>query len=126
MDRRRYIAASTRTDIIDYIEDNYNTAEGWEELEDAISELFGDGVLDDDSDEDEGFYANLSDSELKKLKNHLDSNKEAAYGPGKSYSFNSKELNVLVEAMRDFSNPSFTKDRQMSLVAKQILKKLTN
>ena len=121
----RYIKCSSdRDSLIDYIDENYNTEDNYEMLEDAWSKLFP-SVSQDDDDPDEGMYANLSTSQLIKLKNYLAEASGYASG-GFSYEFNESEVNVLIEAMKNFSNPAFTKDREMSRIAKRILNKLTN
>ena len=125
MDMARYIKCSSdRDSLIDYIDENYNTEDNYEMLEDAWSKLFP-SVSQDDDDPDEGMYANLSTSQLIKLKDYLDNSSGYASG-GFSYEFNESEVNVLIEAMENFSNPAFTKDREMSRIAKRILNKLTN
>lgn len=121
----RYIKCSSdRNSLIDYIDENYNTQYTYKMLDTAWRELFP-SVSQDDSDPDEGMYANLSTSQLMKLKNYLDDSSGYSSG-GFSYEFNASEVNVLIEAMKNFSNPAFTKDREMSLIAKRILNKLTN
>lgn len=119
----RYIkCSSNRTSIIDYIDENYNTEDTYEMLDTAWGNLFP-SVSQDDSDPDEGMYANLSTSQLIELKDYLDG--ASGYSSGRfSYEFNESEVNVLIEAMENFSNPAFTKDREMSRVAKRILNKL--
>lgn len=119
----RYIrCSSNRNSLIDYIDENYNTEDTYEMLDDAWSKLFP-SVSQDDNDPDEGMYANLSTSQLTKLKDYLDNSSGYSSG-GFSYEFNESEVNVLIEAMENFSNPAFTKDREMSRVAKRILDKL--
>ena len=121
----RYIRCSSdRNSLIDYIDENYNTEDTYEMLDTAWNKLFP-SVSQDDSDPDEGMYANLSTSQLTKLKDYLDGSYGYSSG-GFSYEFNESEVNVLIEAMENFSNPAFTKDREMSRVAKRILNKLTN
>ena len=121
----RYIKCSSdRDSLIDYIDENYNTEDNYEMLDTAWSKLFP-SVSQDDDDPDEGMYANLSTSQLIKLKDYLDNSSGYASG-GFSYEFNESEVNVLIEAMENFSNPAFTKDREMSRIAKRILNKLTN
>ena len=125
MDMARYIKCSSdRDSLIDYIDENYNTEDNYEMLDTAWSKLFP-SVSQDDDDPDEGMYANLSTSQLIKLKDYLDNSSGYASG-GFSYEFNESEVNVLIEAMENFSNPAFTKDREMSRIAKRILNKLTN
>ena len=119
----RYVRCSSdRNSLIDYIDENYNTEDTYEMLDTAWGNLFP-SVSQDDSDPDEGMYANLSTSQLIELKDYLDGASGYSSG-GFSYEFNESEVNVLIEAMENFSNPAFTKDREMSRVAKRILDKL--
>ncbi len=121
----KYIRCSyDRNSLIDYIDENYNTEDNYEVLDDAWSTLFP-SVSQDDSDPDEGMYANLSTSELQKLKTYLDGGQDE-YSGGFTFEFDGNELNVLIEAMENFSQPSFTKDREMSRIARRILNKLTS
>lgn len=113
-----------RNSLIDYIDENYNTEDNYEVLDNAWSTLFP-SVSQDDSDPDEGMYANLSTSELQRLKTYLDGRQDE-YSGGFTFEFDGNELNVLIEAMENFSQPSFTKDREMSRIAKRILNKLTS
>ena len=119
----RYIrCSSNRNSLIDYIDENYNTEDTYEMLDAAWDNLFP-SVSQDDSDPDEGMYANLSTSQLSELKDYLDGASGYSSG-GFSYEFNESEVNVLIEAMENFSNPAFTKDRELSRIAKRILDKL--
>lgn len=121
----KYIRCSyDRNSLIDYIDENYNTEDNYEVLDNAWSTLFP-SVSQDDSDPDEGMYANLSTSELQKLKTYLDGGQDE-YSGGFTFEFDGNELNVLIEAMENFSQPSFTKDREMSRIARRILNKLTH
>lgn len=55
----------TRKEMIDWIEDHWNTREN----SDYLYQVLGDLGLDteDDSDEDEGLYANLTNDNLKRV-----------------------------------------------------------
>ncbi len=116
--------SSDRESLINYIDENYNTEDNYELLDDAWSTLFP-SISQDDNDPDEGMYANLSTSELQRLKTYLDGG-QSEYSGGFTFEFDGNELNVLIEAMENFSQPSFTKDREMSRIARRILKKLTS
>jgi hypothetical protein len=121
----QYIKCSSdRESLINYIDGVYNTYDRCDELENALNKLFPNVAIDDD-DPDEGMYANLSTSELQKLKAYLDS-VQGEYSGGFTFEFDGNELNVLIEAMENFSQPSFTKDREMSRIARRILNKLTH
>lgn len=120
----RYIRCSSdRDSIIDYIDYNYNTMDNYEMLDDAWSKLFP-SISQNDEDPDEGMYANLSTSQLMQLKDYLDGDSSYSSSYGFSYEFNESEVNVLIDAMNNYSNPAFTKDREMSKIAKRILDKL--
>lgn len=56
---------SSRSEMIDWIEDHWNTADNSDYLYKVMSDLGFD--IEDDSDEDEGFYANLTNDELKRV-----------------------------------------------------------
>ena len=56
-------------------------------------------------------------SELQRLKTYLDGGQDE-YSGGFTFEFDGNELNVLIEAMENFSQPSFTKDREMSRIAR--------
>ena len=116
--------SSDREFLINYIDENYNTEDNYEVLDDAWSTLFP-SISQDGDDPDEGMYANLSTSELQKLKTYLDG-EQSKYSGGFTFEFDGNELNVLIEAMENFSQPSFTKDREMSRIARRILNKLTS
>ena len=56
---------STRKEMIDWIEDNWNTPENSDYLYQLMGNL---GLnIEDDSDEEEGFYVNLTDDDLKRV-----------------------------------------------------------
>ena len=119
----KYIRCSSdRESLIDYIDSVYNTSDRWDELENAMKKLFPNTDIDD-NDPDEGMYANFSTSELQKLKAYLDRG-QGDYAEGFTFEFDRKELNVLIKAMEDFSQPFFTKDTEMSIIARRILNKL--
>lgn len=56
---------STRKEMIDWIEDHWNTRENSDYLYQVLGDLGLD--IEDDSDEDEGFYANLTNDNLKQV-----------------------------------------------------------
>lgn len=56
---------STRKEMIDWIEDNWNTPENSDYLYQLMGNL---GLnIEDDSNEEEGFYVNLTDDDLKRV-----------------------------------------------------------
>ena len=59
----------TRKEMIDWIEDHWNTAENSDYLYKVLSDMGFD--VEDDSDEDEGFYATLSNSDLERVIDNL-------------------------------------------------------
>lgn len=56
---------SSRSEMIDWIEDNWNTRENSDYLYQVLGNLGFD--IENDSDEEEGFYANLTDDDLKRV-----------------------------------------------------------
>lgn len=56
---------STRKEMIDWIEDNWNTRENSAYLYQLLRDLGLD--IENDSDEEEGFYVNLTDDDLKRV-----------------------------------------------------------
>lgn len=56
---------SSRSEMIDWIEDNWNTRENSDYLYQVLGDLGFD--IENDSDEEEGFYANLTDDDLKRV-----------------------------------------------------------
>lgn len=118
---------SFRNDLIDQIEEIYSGGqEGSDKVDNAIMQVMGWSYQDiqdiDDSDPDEGFYANFNTRELQLI---LDAIQESE---GPRYTITLKvtayEESVLKRAMEDYSDPSFTRDFGMSNAAKRILRQL--
>ena len=110
-----------RNELIDYITDLYNS-QYTDEIEQIIIDVMGRDDLDD-SDPEEGFYAEISTPQLKEIKRRIDkiiNNEEAI-----TVTFTVEEVNVLEDAMKNYSESSFTKDKNVSRIAKQILHKIT-
>lgn len=61
------LPSMSRREMIDWIDDNYNTDENYEKLDNAISMIGYDADYIDDSDREEGMYANFSDEELNNI-----------------------------------------------------------
>ena len=119
--------ATTRTSLIDYIDNYYNTLQNWELLDRVMIALFGDKILDSQGEIDDngpdGMYSRLSNSELVQLADKLD-----AITEGKSYEVNlkltSSQLSTLKKMLSEYSDVSFTRDQQMSKDATLILQQL--
>ena len=117
----------SRLQLEDAIDDfiNQRGVVGVDELDSALSKVLNMPVdkLDDyldDSDPDEGFYKNITTSQLQQVYDILTGADSRAF----NLSLNKSELYVLIDAMQNYSNPSFTKDREMSATAKVILNRL--
>ena len=113
----------SRSQLIDAIDDIYSYDE--DKVDNAISKVLNVPVdkLDvylDDSDPSEGFYSILTTSQLQQVYDILTGADSRAF----NLSLNKSELYVLIDAMQNYSNPSFTKDRDMSFTAKDILRRL--
>lgn len=119
--------ATDRNSLIDYIDENYNTAEAWDLLNNTMISMFGDKILNDEGEIDdtgyEGLYTNLSNSDLVKLADRLDLLTE-----GDTFEvtlhLTDSQMSTLKKALSDFSDVTFTKDRQMSKDAAIILQQL--
>lgn len=113
-----------RSQLIDAIEDKYNSSE-YNKVDKALSKVLGvaEDELDsylDDSDSAEGFYSNLTTSQLQQVYDIITNADSRSF----NLSLNKSELYVLIDAMENYSDPSFTKDRDMSFTAKDILRRL--
>lgn len=118
LDRFKKHLNASRASIIDQIEEFYE--DDWELVESLLEDVSG-ASMDDmrDDDEDEGFYANFSTDTLTEVLRRLTK-------PAKAYSLplTREEKNLLVDAMRQWSEPSFSKNKRESVIAKNILRKL--
>lgn len=106
-----------RNKMIDYIEEFWNNEENWPDLDEVYIKMFG--QMDDNGEE--GIYTNLSNTDLANLIDALE-----ALDDGRRYSLelSEEEFDVVRQAMEDFSDSTFTKDREMSRIAKLVLRKL--
>lgn len=122
---KRYIKASSgmsRNALIDALEE-FNTAEDYERLEAVLTKVSGrDLEYLDDSDPDEGMYASFPTDMLERAYKMLTGDDAGA--TNFTLDLTEAEFNVVYEAMENFSDPAFTKDREMSRIAKQVLRKL--
>ena len=80
-----------------------------------------------DDDPDEGFYSNLSTSELKAVLDNINATIAKIIKNDKiTVELTGQQLNLIKDAMKMWSNPSFSKSREKSDIAKDILDKLRN
>ena len=112
-----------RSQLIDAIDNIYSYDDG--KVDNAISKVLNVPVdkLDvylDDSDSSEGFYSILTTSQLQQVYDIITDAASRSF----NLSLNKSELYVLIDAMQNYSDPSFTKDREMSNTAKTILNRL--
>lgn len=78
-----------------------------------------------DDDPDEGFYSNLSTSELKAVLDNINATITKITEDDKiTVELTGQQLNLIKDAMKMWSNPSFSKSREESDIAKDILNKL--
>ena len=131
----------SRDELINEIEQYYNkpgyigdlsqnykglNMEWYEFVEKEIKKITGKFVntLPDD-DPDEGFYSNLSTSELTAVLNDIDITIDELTKDNKTtIELTNQELNLIKTAMEMWSNTSFSKSREESDIAKDILNKL--
>ena len=131
----------SRDDLIDEIDKYYNKSgyigdlsqnykgtnmEWYEFVEKEIEKITGKSVEDlPDDDPDEGFYSNLSTSELIAVLNDINNVIDNLTKDNKTIiELTTQELNLIKTAMEMWSNTSFSKSREESDIAKDILNKL--
>lgn len=124
--QRRTKLNSSRASLIDQLNEVYES-DAYEDVESALAQAagFSESEMEhlSDADEDEGFYANFTTQQLEKALDILNGNVSESDA---KLPLTVAEIQVLKRAMEDYSQPSFTKDREMSRVATQILKKLNS
>ena len=131
----------SRDELINEIEQYYNKSgyigdlsqnykgtnmEWYEFVEKEIEKITGKSVEDlPDDDPDEGFYSNLSTSELIAVLNDINNVIDNLTKDNKTIiELTTQELNLIKTAMEMWSNTSFSKSREESDIAKDILNKL--
>ena len=131
----------SREELIDEIDKYYNkpgyigdlsqnykgtNMEWYEFVEKEIEKITGKSVEDlPDDDPDEGFYSNLSTSELIAVLNDINNVIDNLTKDNKTIiELTTQELNLIKTAMEMWSNTSFSKSREESDIAKDILNKL--
>ena len=100
--------------------------EWYEFVEKEIEKITGKSAEDlPDDDPDEGFYSNLSTSELIAVLNDINNVIDNLTKDNKTIiELTTQELNLIKTAMEMWSNTSFSKSREESDIAKDILNKL--
>lgn len=100
--------------------------EWYEFVEKEIEKITGKSIEDlPDDDLDEGFYSNLSTSELIAVLNDINNVVDNLTKDNKTtIELTTQELNLIKTAMEMWSNTSFSKSREESDIAKDILNKL--
>ena len=100
--------------------------EWYEFVEKEIEKITGKSAKDlPDDDPDEGFYSNLSTSELKAVLDDINATVAELIKDNKTtIELTNRELNLIKTAMEMWSNTSFSKSREESDIAKDILNKL--
>lgn len=121
---RRYLNEDYRTDLMDEAEELYS--DNIEAFEDAFETIMNVNVNDvDDSDPDEGFWSICTDEDIENI---IELAKQYIYGDSgvskNTYEFTNKQISLIARAMEMWSDPSFSRDRQESAIAKQIVRYL--
>lgn len=100
--------------------------EWYEFVEKEIKKITGKSIESlPDNDPDEGFYSNLSTSELTEVLNDINNIIDNLTKDSKvTVELTNQELDLIKTAMEMWSNTSFSKSREESDVAKDILNKL--
>lgn len=131
----------TRDDLISQIDQYYNKSgyigdlsqnykgpnmEWYEFVEKEIKKITGKSIESlPDNDPDEGFYSNLSTSELAEVLDDINNVIDNLTKDTKTtIELTTQELNLIKTAMEMWSSPSFSKSRQESDIARDILDKL--
>ena len=131
----------SRDELINEIEQYYNKSgyigdlsqnykgtnmEWYEFVEKEIEKITGKSAEDlPDDDPDEGFYSNLSTSELIAVLNDINITIAELIKDNKTtIELTNRELNLIKTVMEMWSNTSFSKSREESDIAKDILNKL--
>lgn len=121
------ITASTmsRDELIDTLDERFNTAEDYENLEAVLQQVSGRSLEHlDDSDPEEGIYAHFTTDMLQRAYNILSGKEADAHPTTFTLDLAEDEFSVVLEAMENFADPAFTKDRALSRVAERVLRKL--
>ena len=112
----------TRSQIIDRLEEYYS--DYYTDIENILSNISGENLEDlPDDDPDEGFYANFSTQELKDTLDEFESYINGVKDNEQyTFSFSLSQVRAIRTALEDFSNPSFTKDRELSKKCREALR----
>ena len=121
---RRYLNEDYRTDLMDEAEELYS--DNIEAFEDAFETIMNVNVNDvDDSDPDEGFWSICTDEDIENI---IELTKQNIYGDSgvnkNTYEFTDTQISLILRAMEMWSDPSFSRDREESVIAKQIVRYL--
>lgn len=122
---KRYLNEDYRTDLMDEAEELY-TPDTAAEFEDAFQTVMEISINDvDDSDPDEGFWSICTNEDIKNI---IELAKQYIYGEEgaskNTYEFTNEQISLIARAMEMWSDPSFSRDRQESAVAKEIVRYL--
>lgn len=111
--------STDRAKLIDYLENTYNTEDGYEQLDDAILHVVGiDPDQIDDSDPEEGMYSSFSTEQLSRIKEYLDNDPVVA-----TIGLTQLQYDVLEELLSDASQDK-TKLANIRKAASQLLAKI--
>lgn len=117
---------SNRDKLIDELEEYYQ--DDYEYVEEEIKQYLGvdlaDVNIDDMANENEGFWAYFSTSDLASLLEVLQNNDTVA----EEYTLRltPAEVSLLRDAMEAYADPAFSRSSNDSKIARWILKKLNN
>lgn len=112
----------TRSQIIDKIDEYYPDYPT--DIENILSNISGENLEDlSDEDPDEGFYANFSTQELKDTLDEFESYINGVKDSEQyELTLSLSQIRAIRTALEDFSNPSFTKDRELSKKCREALR----
>ena len=120
----KYLNENYRTDLMDEAEELYG--DNIEAFESAFKTIMNVDINSvDDSDPDEGFWSICTDDDIRDI---IELTKQYIYGDSgvtkNTYEFTNAQISLIARAMEMWSDPSFSRDREESAIAKQIVRYL--
>lgn len=114
----------TRNQIIDKLDMYY--PDYYTDIENILSSISGYNLEDlSDEDPDEGFYVNFSTQELRDTLEEFESYINGVKDNEQyTFTFSLSQVRAIRTALEDFSNPSFTKDRELSKKCREALRSI--
>ena len=120
---RQYLNEDYRTDLMDEGEELYMTHT--EEFEKAFETVMGMRLDEVDDSYDDGYWSDCTNNDIKNI---IELTKQYIYGNSgvtkNTYEFTNAQISLIARAMEMWSDPSFSRDREESMIAKEIVRYL--